>query len=99
MVAIELAASCRPLRKSKARATNTRTQTVADVGSSSMGGSEVLEQDAADPVGHVLEAIDHLFQVVVDLGSSDEVHGPVLALLEQGLHAGVEDLVRAVLDA
>src|SRR3569833_1374924 len=98
MVAIELAASCRPLRKSKARATNTGTQTVAVAGKSPMGVLLVLEEDAADPVGHVLEAGDDLLQVVVDVGADDEVHRLGLALLEQRLHAGVVDLVRAVLD-
>src|SRR6516164_2542957 len=41
MVAIELAASCRPLRKSKARATTTRAQTVAVAGRSSISEIEM----------------------------------------------------------
>ena len=41
--------------------------------------SELLDQDAADAVGDILEAVDHLLQVVEDVGADDEVHRPVLA--------------------
>src|SRR6202012_93961 len=99
MVAMELAASCRPFRKSNSRATATRNHSVIVPVEIASIGLEMLEQDAADAVGDVLEAVDHLLQVVVEIGADDEVHRPVLALLEQGLHAGVVDLVRSVLDA
>ena len=36
---------------------------------------EVLDQHAADPVGHVLEPVHDLFQMIVDLGPDDEAHG------------------------
>src|SRR5256885_6792379 len=57
-VAIEFAASCRPFRKSNSSATAisaTRTQVAT------MSGSDVLDDDAGDDVGHVLAAIDHRF--------------------------------------
>ena len=41
--------------------------------------SDVLDDDAADLVGDVLEAVDHFLQMVVDLGADDEGHGVGLA--------------------
>src|ERR1700761_5790827 len=99
MVAMEVAASCRPFRKSNSSAVPISSQSAVVAGSSISDLSEVLEQDAADLVRHVLEAVEHLLQVVVDLRPGDEGHRPVLAGPEQGLHALVVDLVRAVLDA
>src|ERR1700761_6566667 len=93
MVAMELAASCMPFRKSNSRATATRDHNVMETASTPL---KLLDQDAADPVGDVLEPVDHLFQMVQHLGPGDEGHGLVLIGLEQGLHARVIDLVRAV---
>src|SRR5579864_5668588 len=99
MVAIELAASCSPFKRSKASATAISSQSVSGITKAPPRRSQVLQEDAADAVGDVLEAVDHLFQVVVDVGADDEVHRLRLAGLEKRLHAGVVDLVGPVLDA
>ena len=36
--------------------------------------SDVLDDDAVHLVGDVVEAVDHLFQMIVDLGADDEGH-------------------------
>src|SRR5215207_4033882 len=62
MVAMEFAASGRPFRKSKNSATPTRP---TRSGKASVGSicSDVLDHDAADLIGDILEAIDHLLQL------------------------------------
>src|SRR5215467_13010454 len=75
MVAIELAASCSPFRKSNINATAiSRTRSRLWAMKSTSRGLEVLDQQRADLVGHVLEPVHHLLQVVVDLGPHDISH-------------------------
>ncbi len=77
MVAIELAASCRPFRKSNTRATpisDDQRSRHEGAGPSGWPRQSVVDHDAADLVGDVLEAVDHLFQVVVDFAADDEGH-------------------------
>jgi hypothetical protein len=75
MVAIEFAASCRPLRKSNASATITSAiRTGRASATASMSRSHVLDHDAADFIADVVEAIDHLFKMVIDLDSDEERH-------------------------
>src|SRR4051812_26080132 len=78
MVAIEFAASCRPLRKSKSSATAMRpTRRGRPSVASMVSGrrSDVLDHDGADLVRHVLEAVDHLLEAAVDLVADHEGHG------------------------
>ena len=57
--------------------------------------SSVIEHEALDLVGDILEAVDHAFQVAVDLAPNDEAHrvGTPVRRLEQPLQPGVVDLV------
>src|SRR5690606_37495609 len=92
MVAIELAASCRPFRKSNSRATPIRKARIRRAWS--MTVLQVLDQNAVDTVGDVLEPVDHLLQVVQQLAADDEAQGVaarhvVTVRLVQGLHARV----------
>src|SRR5215470_6844377 len=69
MVAIELAASCRPLRKSNTSATTIspiKIGSASATGSISGAPSHVLEHDALDLVGDVVETVDDLLEVIVD---------------------------------
>ncbi len=72
MVAIELAASCRPLRKSNRRAVAIRPIRAGRASVASIARpprpSGVLDDEAVDLVGDVLEAVDDLLEVAVDLG-------------------------------
>src|SRR4051812_40005711 len=83
-VAIELAASCRPLMKSKARATAIRPISTgrAIVGSIIVGapGSGVIDDDALDFVGHVLEPVEHPFDEPVQLTADEETNRPFGAM-------------------
>src|SRR5947209_17986594 len=97
MVAIELAASCRPFRKSNASAT-----AISPIKTGRARGAstalDLLDHDRVDLVGDVVEAVGDLFQVIVDLGADDEIHRIGVAMLEeQRLQAGVADIVDAVL--
>src|SRR5712691_8395717 len=75
MVAIEFAASCSPLRKSNASATRTSAIRAGRASvTASMSRSHVLDHDAADLVSHIVEAVDHLLEVIVDLDSNEERH-------------------------
>src|SRR5437660_5362928 len=70
MVATEFAASWKPLRKSKASAsaispTSSGKARVAVCIVAALRRSHVVEDDAVDLVGHVVEAVDHFFQMVV----------------------------------
>src|SRR5581483_1109225 len=69
MVAIELAATWKPLKKSKTSATATRKTTTSNV----IDISGVLEHDAFDDVGHVLAAVGHGLEVLVDLLELDQL--------------------------
>src|SRR4029077_9389508 len=87
MVAIELAASCRPLRKSNSSATAispTRTGNPRAVSTTALA-SHLLDDDRIDLVGDVVKPVGDLFKVVVDLGADDEVHGVGVAVLEEKL--------------
>src|SRR6478672_6453661 len=101
MVAIELAASCRPFRKSNARATAiSATSRRPGPAKCMRPGLEMLDQHAADLVGDVLEAVDDLFQVVVDLGADDIGHrvgpgGPAVERLDARVVEGVGLVLQA----
>src|SRR5438128_3802231 len=75
MVAIELAASCKPFRKSNSSATATRAARTRKALDASTAGLEVFEQDAVDPVRHILEPVHHALEVAVDLRPDHEAHG------------------------
>src|ERR1700679_1138535 len=93
MVAIELAASLRPFRKS-----NTNAMAMRKTRSASTP-SDLFDHDAADAVRHVLEAVHDLLEMVVDLDADDVVHRVAVAmLLEQGLDAAVVERVGVVLE-
>src|SRR5512144_1615875 len=62
-VAMEFAASWKPLMKSKASATSTSPMTTA----TSIGPLGVLQDDALDDVGHVLGPVDGVLDQVEDL--------------------------------
>src|SRR3954470_14227217 len=97
MVAIELAASCRPFRKSNRKATPIRAASTIKAASTGTA-LVVLYDDAADAVGHVLEAVHHLLQVTVDLAADDELHRiAAAALQEQCFQPLVVDLVGLLL--
>src|ERR1043166_2178893 len=94
MVAIELAASCRPFRKSKASATAIRkaSRKPEPARSTCVRLLQVLDQHAADPVGDVFEPVDHLLEVVIDLGTDDVGHGiAARGPAVEGRHALVVD--------
>src|SRR5438477_10752569 len=81
-VAIELAASCRPLRKSNASATRTSAIRIGKANATRLiypptagaGTSDVLEHDPVDFVGDIVEPVHDLLQVIVDLHPDDERH-------------------------
>src|SRR5215211_7139799 len=101
MVAIEFAASCRPLRKSNSSAMkiSAASRGRLTVTASNARASDVLGDDAVDLVGDVVEAVGDLLQVIQDLHRDPEIHrlgpGP---LLEQPLAGGVVDIVGLALD-
>src|SRR3954469_12262506 len=100
MVAIEFAASCRPFRKSNASATAISTiRSRPGPETSIRRALEVLDQHAADLAGHVFEAVDPLFQVIVDLGADDVGHRVLArrALVER-LDTGVVEGVGLVFE-
>src|SRR5262245_58282327 len=87
MVAMELAASWKPLMKSKASATRTRKTTTARpiTAGSIAASSRMLEDDALDDVRHVLAAIGDQLEQLVDRAQLDELlHVGLLA--EQARH-------------
>src|SRR6266567_3525943 len=104
MVATEFAASWKPLRKSNARAsainpTSSGRASVAVCIVAVPRRSHVIEDDAVDLVGYVVEAVDHFFQMVVDLVADDERHriGSRVGAVELP-QAAVVDVVGAALD-
>src|ERR1700674_4711450 len=104
MVATEFAASWKPLRKSNAKAsaisaTSSGRASVAVCLVAAPGRSHVIEDDAGDLVGHVVEAVDHFFQMVVDLVADDERHrvGSCVGAVEL-TQPVVVDVVGAALD-
>src|ERR1700684_3485428 len=85
MVAIELAASCSPLRKSNSKATAinpTRTGRPS-AASTCWPCLYLFDHDAVDLVGHVVETVGDLFQMVVDFSPDDEIHRAGIAMLEK----------------
>src|ERR1700760_2916751 len=84
MGAIEFAASCSPLRKSNSSATPIRMVRTGRPSAISTA-LHLFDHDRADLVGDVIEAVGDLFQVVVDLGADNKVHGVGAAMLEEQL--------------
>src|SRR5436305_13470157 len=94
MVAMELAASLRPFRKSNASA-----MTMSPPSSSISSSSHMFDDDAADAVGDVFESVHHLFEVIVDFDADDVVHRIAVAMfLKQVLDAVVGERVRVGLE-
>src|SRR5215831_18869573 len=89
-VAIEFAASWKPLITSKISAVTIVTMTMAVI----LG---VLEDHALDDVGDVLAAIGGGLEVLVDLLPLDH-HDRILLLLEQPRDRAAQDRVRLVLE-
>src|SRR5882672_2115715 len=84
MVAIELAASCSPLRKSNKSATAIKPVRTGRPRVASTG-LNLLDHDRIDLVGDVVEAVCNFFKVLVDLGADDEIHGVGVAVLQEQL--------------
>src|SRR5262245_37492374 len=104
-VAIELAVSCRPLRKSNASATMIKPTRRAKCASTFMAGetSQLIDDDRIDLVGDVFEAVDDLFEMIVQLRADDEFHRIALLTVrprseKQRLDALVADVVGLLLD-
>jgi hypothetical protein len=83
MVAIELAASCSPFRKSNSSATvisaKSRYSGMA-VSALIPAASKVLDQNAVDAVGDILEPVNDLLQMAINLRSDNERHRVVRAV-------------------
>src|SRR6185437_3757541 len=79
IVAIELAASCRPFRRSNSRATATSaTSKCSEMAVSAFPrASDVLDQNAVDAVGDILEPVHRPLQMVVDFRPDDERDGRI----------------------
>src|SRR5690242_7560748 len=88
MVAIEFAASWKPFRKSKARATTIRKTTTSNV----IDISGVLEHDAFDDVRDVLAAVGHGLEVLVDLLQLDQL-ARIGLVVEELRQPGAQHLV------
>src|SRR5918993_5081336 len=76
IVAMEFAASCSPLRKSNASATMISATSSGNASPTSIAFAvpdlHVLDDDAVHHIGDVVEAVDHLLQMVVDLVADEE---------------------------
>ncbi len=58
----------------------------------------LFDHDAVDLVGDVVEAVRNLFEMLVDLGADDEIHGVGVAMLEkQFLQPDIVEVVDAAL--
>ena len=88
-VAIELAASCRPLRKSKIRAIAIRaasSKSESGIAESPRSRSDVLDDDALNLVSDVIKAVHTILQMFVDLAAADELECiPAFGLLVEQL--------------
>src|SRR5437762_10914422 len=93
-VAIELAASWKPLMKSKSRATMTMKTTRVSMRAGR--GSGHLEDDPFDDVRHVLAAVGDDLHRLVDLLPLDDLDGIAL-LVEERSQAVAQQVVGAVL--
>src|SRR4249919_64600 len=103
MVAIEFAASCRPLSKSNVSAKTIRAIRTGRLSTASMvkTPSELVYYECVDLVRDVFEPVDHRLQMIVNLGANDVVHDIALRLLackEQLLAALIVNLVRLLFD-
>src|SRR5438270_1721106 len=83
-VAIEFAESCKPLMKSNANAMvispiSTGSARVGSMCVSSSSG--VVDDDALDLVGHILEPVEHTLDVAIELPADEEDGRPVGAML------------------
>src|SRR5690348_8557818 len=84
-VAIELAASWRPLRTSNASATTIRPISRGRASWCTRASSGVSDYDVVDLVRDVLEGVHDPFEVLVDLARDDELHRVVPVPLERAL--------------
>src|SRR3982074_1486668 len=87
IVAIELAASCNPLRKSNSSATAINP---TRIGRPSVASTErpclyLFDHDTVDLIRNVVEPIGDFFEMVVDLRADDEIHRVGIAMLEEEL--------------
>src|ERR1700730_3782850 len=101
-VAIELAASCSPLRASNVSAIAMSAIRAKELRATSIGQAwvrplHIFDDDGADLVGHILEAIHHHFEVVVHLAPDHEPDGVFLSL-EQLLAALIMELIGLLLE-
>src|SRR3954464_7293038 len=104
MVAIEFAASCSPLRKSKTSAVAINPIRTGRVNARSIDRRplEMIDDERVDLVRHILETIDDFLEVIVDLGADREVHFTRRVCTvgeEQRLAPIVVQLVRALFHA
>src|SRR3954468_14946012 len=85
MVAIELAASCNPLRKSNSSATAINPTRIGrpSVASTARPCLYLFDHDTVDLVGNVVEAIRDFLEMVVDFSADDVVHRVGVAVLEE----------------
>src|SRR5687767_8034371 len=100
-VAIELAASCKPFRKS-----NSSARTISAISSGRASSctvarrSGVVDHDAVDLVGDVFERIDDALQVLVDLAFDHEPQRVAAAVVLERLAKPVRvDRVGMAFDA
>src|SRR5579871_1157030 len=100
MVAMELAASCSPLRKSNSSATAIRPTRTGRLSTKSTIGPalDLFDHDRVHLVGDVVETIGDFFQMVIDLVADDEVHRVGVAVFEeQFLQPDIVEVVDAPL--
>src|SRR5580704_7395559 len=83
MVAIELAVSCRPLRRSNASATTIRPISTGRLNRTVMAPcarSKLIDDDRIYLIGDVFETIDDFFEMIVELRADDEAHRVALPI-------------------
>src|SRR6185312_14656506 len=103
MVAIALAASFMPLRKSNASATKMSAISTGKASAASMRFqprfSDVLDDDAVHDVGHVVEPVNDLLEMVVDFVADEKRHRAAFDVgLVEGLEAAVMQVIRLAFD-
>jgi len=83
MVAIEFAASCSPLSKSKASATTMRAVKTGRLRTASIvkTRSELIDDERVDLVGDIFEPVDHRLKMIVKLSTDEVVHHIALRVL------------------
>src|SRR6187200_886325 len=98
-VAIEFAASCRPLRKSNTSARTISATSSGRASSCTAARSGVVDDDAVDLVGDVLERVDDAFEVLVDLALDQQPQRVAPAMVGHRLpEPGPMDFVGVPLD-